>query len=44
MRQHIDVADLYAKVLRAMPETVDGRPPLPVPPTCPVTLDDLLSP
>jgi Domain of unknown function DUF29 len=44
MRRHIDVADLYAKVLRAMPETVDGRPPLPVPQKCPMTLDDLLSP
>ena len=43
MRQHIDVADLYAKALRAMPETVDGEPPLPVPQTCPMTLDDLLS-
>ena len=43
MRQRIDVADLYAKALRAMPETVDGQPPLPVPQTCPMTLDDLLS-
>jgi Domain of unknown function DUF29 len=42
MRQHLDVADLYAKALRAMPETVDGQPPLPVPQTCPMTLDDLL--
>ncbi len=44
MRRHIDLADLYAKVLRAVPETVDGQPPLPVPQTCPMTLDDLLSP
>ena len=43
MRQHIDLADLYAKALRAIPETVDGQPPLPVPQTCPMTLDDLLS-
>jgi Domain of unknown function DUF29 len=43
MRQRIDVAELYTKALRAMPETVDGQPPLPVPPTCPVTLDDLLN-
>jgi hypothetical protein len=43
MRQHIDIADLYAKAVRAMPETEDGQPPLPVPPTCSVTLDDLLS-
>jgi hypothetical protein len=43
MRQRLDVADLYAKALRAMPEKVDGQPPLPVSQTCPLTLDDLLS-
>ena len=42
MRQKIDVNDLYAKALSAMPETIDGQPPLPVPEVCPVTLDDLL--
>ena len=42
MRQRIDVADLYTKALRAMPETVDGQPPLPVETVCPVTLDELL--
>ena len=42
MRQRIDVAELYAKALRALPETVDGQPPLPVPAVCPVTLDALL--
>jgi hypothetical protein len=43
MRQRIDVAELYAKALRALPETVDGQPPLPVPAVCPVTLDALLA-
>lgn len=43
MRQRIDVADLYAKALRSMPETIDGMPPLPLPPVCSVTLDELLS-
>ena len=43
MRQKIDVADLYADALAAMPETVDSVPPLPVPDVCPVTLDELLS-
>jgi hypothetical protein len=43
MRQKIDVADLYADALAAMPETIDGQPPLPVPDVCPVTLDELLS-
>ena len=42
MRQRIDVAGLYADALAAMPETVDGVPPLPVPDVCPVTLDELL--
>jgi|ERR1700677_1132975 hypothetical protein len=42
MGQKIDVADLYAKALRALPETMDGQPPLPVPEACPVTLDELL--
>jgi hypothetical protein len=42
MRQKIDVADLYAKALRALPETIDGQPPLPVSGACPVTLDELV--
>jgi hypothetical protein len=42
MRQRIDIASLYAKALRAMPETLDGQVPLPVPETCPVTLEELL--
>jgi Domain of unknown function DUF29 len=43
MRQRIDVAGLYADALAAMPETMDGQQPLPVPTECPVTLDDLLT-
>jgi hypothetical protein len=43
MRQRIDLAKLYREALRAMPDTVDGQPPLPVPVTCPVTLDELLA-
>jgi hypothetical protein len=43
MRQRIDVATLYADALAAMPETMDGQPPLPLPDVCTVTLDDLLS-
>jgi hypothetical protein len=42
MRQRLDVAGLYADALAAMPETIDGQPPLPVPDVCPVTLDELL--
>jgi hypothetical protein len=43
MRQKIDITALYADARAAMPDTMDGQPPLPVPPECPVTLDDLLS-
>ena len=43
MRRKIDVAGIYAKVVRALPETMDGQPPLPLPEVCPVALDDLLS-
>jgi hypothetical protein len=42
MRQKIDMARLYRRALRAMPETIDGQLPLPVPDVCPVTLDELL--
>ena len=43
MRQRINLALLYRRAVRAMPETIDGQPPLPVPEVCPVTLDELLS-
>jgi hypothetical protein len=42
MRQRIDVPGLYADALNALPEAIDGTPPLPVPTECPVTLDELL--
>jgi Domain of unknown function DUF29 len=43
MREKINLARLYRQALRAMPETIDGVGPLPVPTECPVTLDELLS-
>jgi len=43
MRQHIDMAKLYAYAVRRLPATIDGQTPLPVPATCPVTLDELLA-
>jgi hypothetical protein len=42
MRQHLDVAKLYARARYILPETIDGQPPLPLPETCPMTLDELL--
>jgi Domain of unknown function DUF29 len=43
MRQRLDVPGLYADALRAIPDTIDGLSPLPVPDVCPVTLDELLA-
>jgi hypothetical protein len=42
MRQRIDVSALYADAVHAMPTMIDGRPPQPVSPICPMTLDELL--
>jgi hypothetical protein len=42
MRQRIDVAKLYQRALHRLPDSMDGQPPLPVPPICPSTLDELL--
>jgi Domain of unknown function DUF29 len=33
MRQRIDIAGIYADALTALPETMYGQPPQPVPPT-----------
>jgi hypothetical protein len=43
MRQRIDLAKLYRRALRAVPETIDGQPPLPMAEVCAVTLDELLN-
>ena len=44
MRQRLDLAGLYADALAALPSSIDGRPPQPMSATCPMTLDELLSP
>jgi hypothetical protein len=41
MRQKIDIAQLYADALAAMPEAMDGVPPMPIQTEVP-TLDELL--
>ncbi len=43
MRQLIDLAAIYRKALRQLPESHDGQSPLPVPVTCQVTLEEMLS-
>ena len=42
MRQKLDLDRLYAKALRAMPDTMHGRRPGPVPQSCPWALPRLL--
>ncbi len=42
MRRKIDLTRLWRLALRGMPDDIDGQPPLPVPETCPDTLDALL--
>jgi len=43
MRQKIDLADIYADAVNALPCKMDGQPPQSVPATCPMMLDELLS-
>jgi hypothetical protein len=43
MRQKIDLADIYADAVKALPDTMDGQPPQLVSQTCPMTLDELLA-
>ncbi len=42
MRQRIDIARLYAKALRVLPDTIGGQPPPPVLGECPMTLNEML--
>ena len=42
MRRRLDLARIYRQALRAVPDTMDGQPPQPLPETCPATLDELL--
>jgi hypothetical protein len=42
MRQKIDLAGLYADALAGLPDKMDDQIPLPVPQTCPMTLEQLL--
>ncbi len=43
MAQRVDVAKLYRRALRRLPDTIDEVRPLPVPASCPVTLEEMLS-
>jgi hypothetical protein len=43
MRQRLDLERIYRQALRALPQTMDGKPPQKLPETCATTLDELLS-
>ncbi len=43
MRQRIDLARIWRRAVRAMPETIDGVALSPLPAACPYSLDELLS-
>jgi hypothetical protein len=43
MRQRLDLSRLYRQAQRAVPESIDGQPPLPLPDHCPHSLDELLA-
>jgi hypothetical protein len=43
MRQRLDMTRIWRRALRAVPDVIDGQLPLPLPASCPVTLDELLS-
>jgi hypothetical protein len=43
MRRKLDMACIHRQALRALPETMDGQPPQPLPEVCPATLEELLS-
>jgi len=42
MRQRLELARIWRRALRAIPDTIDGEALLPLPATCPYTLDELL--
>src|SRR5215472_10919584 len=41
--EELEVAELYRRALRRVPDMIDGVPPLPVPAECPLTLEELLA-
>ncbi len=42
MRRRLDLDAIYRRALRELPLEIDGKRPLDLPPTCPMTLDELL--
>jgi hypothetical protein len=43
MRRRLDLALIYRRARHRFPQQIDGQPPQPLPKTCPVTMDQLLT-
>jgi Domain of unknown function DUF29 len=43
MRQRLDLALIYRRARHRFPPQTDGQSPLPLPDTCPATLDELMT-
>jgi hypothetical protein len=43
MQRRLDVARIYRRALRTLPDQMDDKPPLTLPPACPWSLQDLLA-
>jgi len=43
MRRRLDLARIFGRALRVLPEHMDRQPPLALPAECPWSLDDLLA-
>ena len=43
MRQRLDMARIYRRALRTLPDSMDGKSPLALPAGCPWSLDELLA-
>ncbi|HVC60232.1 MAG TPA: DUF29 domain-containing protein [Acetobacteraceae bacterium] len=43
MRQRLDLALICRRARHRFPRQIDGQPPLPLPETCPMMLDELLT-
>jgi len=43
MRRRLDLARIFGRALRVLPEHMDGKPPLALPAVCPWSLENLLA-
>ena len=43
MVRRLDIARIYHRAVRILPEQMDGKPPIPLPNACPWTLEELLA-